>query len=483
MIIKLKQENRLTGLLRVTSANFIVMILGMITSFLIPMAIPTNNYGYLQLFTLYSSYNGFFMLGFNDGIHLNYAGMDYNEKFILKFRTFRNVVLVLGILGTLIMLIFANFILDAEKQFIIVMVALSIVLVGINGFCAYVNQNTLRFKEYSRGIVIEKAIYVILTILLVSNVDDYRWYISASVFSSSIKLIYNLIVNNDVMFGKGIGFKSLRVEIKDNFIQGFVLMVSLILNSSISVGGRLIVESKFGIVSFGGFSFALNTMSIASLFILTISQVFFPLLKRVYNKSYETIISLIDNCVSYLSALLLISYFGVHILVMILYKNYSNILDYLIFLYPTFIFQCKFSLLLMNIYKVEKNMKNLIISNLLGIFLNLILSYSAYLIFNSVSSIAIATLICYIVWYYLCLAKHYIENNWKITISLFLDILYVAIFLLIFLISKNVFEISGYEGPLFSAFFYLLFLLAFTLLNRKNMLSEWRRIKDFLVEP
>ena len=41
--------------------------------------IGVEKYGYWQLYLFYTSYVGFFQLGWNDGIYLRYGGEDYNN--------------------------------------------------------------------------------------------------------------------------------------------------------------------------------------------------------------------------------------------------------------------------------------------------------------------------------------------------------------------------------------------------------------------
>lgn len=472
----------LFSLLRVTSANIISLIIGMFTSLLMPLVLSNTNYGYWQLFSLYSAYPGFFILGFNDGVYLNYVGEKYDAHIFGKFRTFRNIDILLSFIGALITSIIAIVFFTNQKRFILIMLAIYTLTVGVTGLCTYTNQVTLRFKEYSRSVIIERVVFSVLVVcLVIFKVNDYRMFIIASLVSSYSKVMYNYCVNKDIMLGKGVGFDSISSEIKNNFKKGFVLMVSLVLNGSIIVGGRLILEKYFGIEAFGGFSFALNANLIANQIILSFSQVFYPILKSINSEKLESTMMTLQNAISIFATILLVSYFVVYLLVAVLYVKYSSILEYLMYLYPLFIFQSKYSLVILNTQKIDKNMKALIFNNLFGIILNFLLCYMSYVVFRNVKSIAIATLIGYLIWYYYCLVKEYKMKKWVITSSIFNDIAILFVFIISIIIPRYIITTKTIWVELLAELsLYSFFVLALLIYNRKKVKSTFADVREFL---
>ena len=423
------KNSLISGFTKVLSANIVVLVVGLIISFIIPMSLSTDNYGYLQLFTLYLAYNGFFILGFNDGIHLNYAGVIYDKTLFLKFRTFVKVVAITSLIGVFIVVLLSLLFGEGEKQFIFIMTGVSIIIVGLNGFTSYTNQNTFRFSRYSQSILIEKIVYFILVILLVyMKSDNYKLFVYAIFISSLIKLIFNLITSHEIFFFFFLKIRELKSEIVHNFQSGFAVMITLILYSSINTGGRLLIERYMGIEKFGVFSFALNTLVIATVFFTAISQVFYPILAKIKDNMH-LIQDNIDEILFIVSIILLFSYFPVYFLIKTYYEQYTSLLNYLTLLYPLFIFKGKYLVLIMNGLKVTKRLKVLIINSIIGIVANSVLTAIAIFLFNSMFYVALAFLISHIIWYYYGLINYNRAMNIKHKYNQYLDLLIVSAFL------------------------------------------------------
>ena len=73
-------------LFKVFSSNFIKLIIGIITGFLVPGFLSLDQYAYFKTFTLYIGYVGILHFGFLDGIYIKYGGkyIDKVDKEELK---------------------------------------------------------------------------------------------------------------------------------------------------------------------------------------------------------------------------------------------------------------------------------------------------------------------------------------------------------------------------------------------------------------
>ncbi|MDO5666182.1 MAG: hypothetical protein Q4G63_13150, partial [Bacteroidia bacterium] len=74
-----KSSSILKNLFMVLSSNVLLLSLGIAMSLLLPIILSVDEYGYWQIYLYYSGFVGMFMLGFNDGMNLRYAGKSYNE--------------------------------------------------------------------------------------------------------------------------------------------------------------------------------------------------------------------------------------------------------------------------------------------------------------------------------------------------------------------------------------------------------------------
>lgn len=429
-----KVSTKIKGIARVSFSNLLSLAVSLITSFILPYFISVEDYGYWQLFILYAGYAGFFAFGFNDGIHLNYATNEFNKETAKKFHSFKTLLLVVSAIETVILYFLLTIVLssESEKYYVFLFTILNIIPVLLNGMFTYLNQGTMRFKQYALGNIIDKLIFAaVMVVMLLCGVRNYIFYIAAYTAARYMVIVYHYCTSRAVFIEKAIPLNSLKPEVIRNFKSGFALMVATLLNGSIIVGSRLLIEQKFGIADFGAYSFANHTLVIASQFISAIASVFYPIMKRCRDNEQEKVYNTFDKSSTLLTSLLLTTYYVASILIYTIYKQYSTILAYFTFVYPLFIFQCKSNLLIINEYKVKGKPLKLIARNALGVVLHIIFSFSAYYIFGTIKSIAIAVLISYCIWYYISQVKLYRESDWRLNKSMFTDLIIVFMFIAI----------------------------------------------------
>ena len=90
------------GIVGVSFTNIISLFISMLISFILPLFLSVEGYGYWQLYVLYAGYVGILAFGFNDGIHLNYAGRDYNESLWHEESTYIRFLTIMSIIETII---------------------------------------------------------------------------------------------------------------------------------------------------------------------------------------------------------------------------------------------------------------------------------------------------------------------------------------------------------------------------------------------
>ncbi len=435
-------SSKIKGIFRVSASNLLSLGLSMITSFILPIFISVEEYGYWQLFVLYNSYVGFFVFGFNDGVHLNYATFDYNEELARKFSSFKNFLLSLTIVESVLLFVIAlSFLKQETKEIYIVLVTVAnLVPTALNGLFTYLNQATMRFNYYAIGTVIDKILFaMVMIVLLLFGIRDSLVYISFFTLARYCVILYHYFTSKLVFKTASLPIMEIKHEIVANFKNGFPLMIAIILGSSIIVGSQLLVKSKYGIETFGAFSFSIHTIVFASQFIVAIASVFYPIFKRYPAEELGRAYIALDKSSSILSALLLLSYYPIAIIILLLYTKYSSVLSYLMFVYPLFIFQCKANLLITNVYKVKNHIISLVMANTVGIVLHLLFVFLAYYIFKDIKAIAVAVLISYCLWYYIFQTHIFKRENWRTSAAVPWDCFVVMFFLLVNILLQQVY--------------------------------------------
>ena len=476
-------STKIKGIGRVSFANFLSLFVSLFTSFFLPLFISIEDYGYWQLFVLYVGYVGFFAFGFNDGIHLNYATCSYNKKNAAKFRTFKSLLFAMSAIETFILIAFLVFMIgpNCGKYYTFLFVILNIIPTLINGMFTYMNQATMRFKQYAWGNMIDKIIFTISMLLMIAiGCKSYLYYVAAYTISRYSTIVYHFFSSRMVFSEKGESLSQLTPEIVKNFSSGFMLMIATLLNSSIIVGSRLLIENQFGIVEFGAYSFANHTFVIASQFISAIASVVYPLMNRCGDNELSNAYHAFDKLSTVLATALLASYYLAAIVINVLYKQYRIVLEYYCFVYPLFIFQCKSNLLIINTYKVKNKPMRLVTRNLLGILIHIVFTVAAYSLFGTVYSIAVSVLMSYCIWYYLAQVAICREFGWKIELSMFYDLIITVIFLIINLGLENVLSFPYMITICIECFAYIIAVLVIAAIMRKVIKKTFREAAYFL---
>lgn len=470
------------GIFKVSSANIVALVLSVLTSFVLPIFISVEQYGYWQLFVLYVGYTGFFMFGFNDGVHLNYASYDYDEELASKFKTFGIFLSFLIIIESIVLVVILLF-LSKQKDnifFILLLCIVNIFPQVIVGLFTYMNQSTLRFSQYAMGHIFDKIVFAILMVILITfGVRNALFYVLAYTISRYLLIGYHWYSSKLVFVTEAFSIKQLKGEIVRNFKSGFPLMIATILNGSIIVGSRLLVQAKFGIESFSTYSFSIHTIVVATQFFSAIATVFYPIMKRNEADTLQKMYVSFDKIATIVSALLLPSYFIVVLVIQLIYTEYVIVLDYLYWVYPLFIFHCKSNLLVTNFYKVKNKPNILIVRNAAAIAIHLFFAFSAYYFFRTVEAIAASVLISYCIWYYMCQIYIYHTEKWELRSSVFYDAALVGAFTVI-VVLINQLDKNTYIGTSYGCLSFTILCILVYFIKREKINASVHEFSNLL---
>ena len=195
------------NILRIFSANFLNAFSGIIIGFIVPAVLSLDSYAYVKTYALYISYIGFLHFGFIDGMYIKYGGKDIKEvdKGILKceHRIFMSIQSVMTVIFLIIGL--------STKDFIITIMAVSIIPINTTSFHKLFYQSTGQFKRFANASYIYTATYMITNLLLVFlfKSNNYILYILTT-------LVANLIVFIKLEYKFYIEFKDVDIKYSDD---------------------------------------------------------------------------------------------------------------------------------------------------------------------------------------------------------------------------------------------------------------------------
>jgi|GEM_PF-766927 len=456
------------------SAQSIVLIFGIVNAVVLPLILSVENFGYWQLYLLYSSFVGVFALGFNDGLYLKYGGYDYNSLPFKKLRSAIRIHLVVLILFSLL-IYFTSFyyISDDNKIYVIRMICLNIIILGINGVYIYILQITNKIKQYSLFTILPKVILLLGVIFyLLLNIGNFKLLIIFDVISKTVAVLFMVYACKELWIGKN---NRITESIKEYFVNvsvGIWLMLAQLMGMLVLGIGRFLVEWFGDINDFAYYSYGITITNLIIVLINSLSLIAYPTLKRLDKNDYPKYYQKINSWLEGLNVLIIFFYFCAVFFIQEILPEYKSVLVYLNILFVIIILQSKMQILNNTYYKVLRKEKSMMKANLSSIIIFIIIGTITMQFTTSVLSISLCTLV--IMLWRCFVSEIYIMKVMKIKIN-FKKIILEIIFLLLFLL------ITGFFPLEWSFIMYIIFLIIYLYINRQTLSKLISRINSYVI--
>jgi O-antigen/teichoic acid export membrane protein len=394
------KDRRIKDLGYTLGANLISLISGLLVTFAIPKLLSIEEYAYLRVFTLYLGYVGVFHFGFNDGVYINYGKHDYEHLPKEKFRAyFKFLILFQSLMAILSFAAAAALLQEKTRVLIYLFLAINIILVNIIGYFDFISQFVRRFKIYSFNLVLSKLLYIIgvLAFLFINNNKGIYFVILQTIVNLIILYLY-LSQYKDIVFGKSESLKEAKEDIKSNLFVGFFIMFGNFITIIIIGIDRIFVDKFFTVKDFAMYSFAVSLLSMFYLILNSVTTVVYPYLTRSDDKhkgkTYETMKSVIFILLGFC----LSGYFIFDIIVRVFIPQYIDALAITAIIFPTILLSGEINIVTQNFYKTLRLQKNYTKNNIIVAVIALITIITAFLLFRTVTAIAVCSLISFFIW-------------------------------------------------------------------------------------
>jgi len=450
-------------------SNLISLIVSTLMVIIIPKLVGVEEYGYWQLFLFYASYVGFMQFGWNDGIYLRYGGNEYNKLDKgLFFSQFWMLTILQIIIASII--IASSFILSNEidVQFIVIMVALSMIVVGIRAMPAFILQSTYRIKEYAQITLLDRTLYCCLIVFfIVIGIREYKLMIVADLFSRFISLLYAMYCCKDIVFHKISSFYFSFGEALKNISVGIKLMFSNISSMLIIGVVRFGINRSWDVSTFGKVSLTLSISSLMMLFINAIGIILFPILRRTDVKRLPSIYLTMRNFLMVILLGILILYYPFKVFLTLWLPKYADSLIYMALVFPMCVYEGKMALLI-NTYLMSLRKEKLMLKiNLMALVLSLTVTFGTVVLLENLN-LAIASIV--ILLAFRCtLAEILLSKILKI--KLYRDISLELIMTLVFVLTGWFF--NSWLAVLLYALAYIMYLV----IKRKDIVNTIENIR------
>ena len=468
-----KGESLKNGIVVVLAANIINLCISLFRNFIIPKFLPIDTYAEIKLYQLINSYGGLIALGYIDGIHIRYGGLNISEidkcSFIKNLSTFR--IMELTIVSIIVICGVYN------RNFIFVMSALSVLAINITGYYSSLFQATGLYTNYTKILNSSSILLLIMNMVLLFGV---RTYIAMDYIIGYL-LIYLIIwIVVEILFSKLSGIKLSFFqfsfnEIKDTIQTGFFLMWGLLASNFITGMDRWFVKGLLSTSCFAMYSFAASTEGFLGYAVSPISITMYNFFCKV--KDNQEIIK-IKDCIILFSTVIIGSAFGVKLILEHILTKYSEANKVMFILFasqlPYSIIKCLF----LNLYKAQKRQKEYFKKIIIIVFIGFLFNIIAYSLYKEMETFAIATLLSSFLLCMICC------SDFKEIKFCAKEFIYIAIVITFFLICG--FTMISYIG-LF-VYYSMLFLLSIivyrsTLLYMLNITKKYFFNKRFYIHP
>lgn len=356
------------------SANLISLIIRVTYVIILPRFIGVVDFGYWQLYFLYTQFLHCCHLGLVDGIYLKIGGIlykDINKKRLipqLSVLTFLSLFFF-GIINLYILC----FNLSPEKGYILFIISLDIIFMIPRTFFSIIFQATNMIKAFSISIITESLVSFFMIILfIIFNMYSFEILILGDLLGRICSLVISACFAPEfckIVLPNKYNFKDAINNIK---IGSFLLLANMASVLMLSIF-KLIIENKWGIVTFSKISLALSITNMLMVVISSASVVLYPILKRINtNMFFNLYISLKNICsVSLLIALLL--FYPFSFILKWWLPNYIESINYISLLAPLMLFESQTILINNNFYKALRKEKIIFFINVFTILLVLLL--------------------------------------------------------------------------------------------------------------
>ncbi|WP_210469966.1 lipopolysaccharide biosynthesis protein [Sporosarcina sp. 6E9] len=431
------QKESITNTIYITLSQLISLVLSILLTFILPLIISIENFGYWQIYILYVTYVGILTLGFNDGIYLKYGHLNIDQLPFKLIRTSMLIYLLVLIIETLIFITLIILFESNEKLFIFYMVGINIIIMGLNGTFSMILLTTNQMKKYSLTIIVNRVLlFFPVIILLLFKFDNYKIIIYGDIFAKIVVCIISAIFLKDIIKGSYKVTKKSIKEYLNNISVGFYLLLANLSGMLILGVGRILVERFSTIEQYSIYSFGISVANIILVFISSLSLVLYPTLKRLPNENLGKYFDQVNIILRILIFSSFFLYFFVDIFIVKLLPNYVQIFTYLPYLFLIISFQSKIQLLNNTFYKALREEKSMFKANIYSLILFISIAVPVFYFTESIILLVFITLIINLLRSYS--SEYYLSK--KLNVFRFKNFFWEIIYMTTFLVSTLLFS-------------------------------------------
>lgn len=415
----------LKNCLKVFTSNFILLLLGIVNTFVFPALMSMQDYATYQEYLLYISYANICHLGIASGMFLNYAGKKYEDTNPNSFKSEVYLIFIALTFFTFLGLTIAG----CTQSVKLLYVALTIFPMCLIASFQALQQAWEQFTSYAIINALPKILFTVLAILY--------FFVAKSLTSNFVILTYLILQWIFAVFFLAKFFKftnkskSDKIFSKENLktaTDGFLITFGNYINLLFHAIDKQFVNWFYSVFSFSIYSFAMSMQSIMMIFITALANPFYPRLAK--NDITPEFLSQLKELLFMFGAYSGCAYFVVSFFIKHFISKYAASVDVICIFFAVFPAMAVINVLYINLYRIRRMLKKYILTLFLMLSVSAVLGLIAVYFKTDYIGISISTLISYYIWL-LYSQKHF--DDIKITSR---DYAYLTGFFAIYCSSK-----------------------------------------------
>lgn len=381
-------------------------MISVLSSFITPVILGHDGYGYYKIFSLYTTYVPLLHMGFIDGILIRNAGKKIEDISFKKFRTYTLFLLIFELFLSIVMIIFACLInIPQINREIIIAIAIYSFLLNALTYFQFFSKCIMRFSELASIARLQSFInlfFLLLALYLYKftafnvNVTYYMFYMNFAVF---ILLCYYLVRYKKIILGERKKLASQFKNIRVFFRVGFAIMISYQITMVMVNADNQFISMFFKVSEYGKYAFAYSLAALLLTVFNAVSSVMLPYMKKV---GKSAVVSNHDSNIAVMNAIVffvIASYYPIAWIVNNFIVSYSESVQYLSVVFPGVGITCIVQSYIFNDYIMAKKIKDFCYISLANLVFDFAVYYVGFRLSHSTLKIALLSIPLLMIWY------------------------------------------------------------------------------------
>lgn len=379
--------------LKVFTSNFILLILGIVNTFVFPALMSVQDYANYQEYLLYISYTNICHLGIASGMFFNYAGKKYEDTDKAQYKSEIFLIYIVLATFTALGIGFSGFSHSVKFLYVALTIFPMCLIASFQGL----QQAWEQFTSYAVINALPKILFTVLSILYFLTAKNLTSNFVILTYLS-IQWIFSLFfIHKFFKFTKSSPHKKIfsKTNLKTS-TDGFLITLGNYINLLFHAIDKQFVNWFYSVLSFSVYSFAMSMQSIMMLFITALSIPLYPRLAK--SDVTPELLSEFKELLLMFGAYSGCAYFAISFFIKHFITKYSASVDVICIFFAVFPAMAVINVLYINLYRTRRMLKKYIQTLFLMLLISTVLNAIAVYLNTDYTGISIATLLSYYIW-------------------------------------------------------------------------------------